>query len=96
MQLQLSQVIKNQMFEGYVLVKASEQRTSSNGSKFLDMTLGDVSGEFNAKMWDGTVQPPAAGTAQGGITGAAVTRLAGGEPAAVRAARERVTEATSV
>ncbi len=62
MQLQLSQVIKNQMFEGYVLVKASEQRTSSNGSKFLDMTLGDVSGEFNAKMWDGTVQPPAAGT----------------------------------
>ena len=62
MQLQLSQVIKNQMFEGYVLVKASEQRTSSNGSKFLDMTLGDVSGEFNAKMWDGAVQPPAAGT----------------------------------
>ena len=62
MQLQLSQVIKNQMFEGYVLVKASEQRTSSNGSKFLDMTLGDVSGEFNAKMWDGTVSPPAAGT----------------------------------
>ena len=62
MQLQLSQVIKNQMFEGYVLVKASEQRTSSNGSKFLDMTLGDVSGEFNAKMWDGTVAPPAAGT----------------------------------
>lgn len=62
MQLQLSQVIKNQMFEGYVLVKASEQRTSSTGSKFLDMTLGDVSGEFNAKMWDGTVQPPAAGT----------------------------------
>ncbi len=50
MQLQLSQVIKNQMFEGYVLVKASEQRTSSNGCKFLDMTLGDVSGEFNAKM----------------------------------------------
>ena len=62
MQLQLAQVIKNQMFEGYVLVKASEQRTSSNGSKFLDMTLGDVSGEFNAKMWDGTVQPPAVGT----------------------------------
>ena len=62
MQLQLSQVIKNQMFEGYVLVKASEQRTSSTGSKFLDMTLGDVSGEFNAKMWDGTVSPPAAGT----------------------------------
>lgn len=62
MQLQLAQVIKNQMFEGYVLVRTSERRTSSNGSKFLDMTLGDVSGEFNAKMWDGTVQAPAPGT----------------------------------
>lgn len=41
-------------------------------------------------------QAPAAGMAQGSITGTAVTRLAGSEPAAVRAARERVTEATSV
>ncbi len=62
MQLQLAQVIKNQIFEGFVLVRTSEQRTSSNGSKFLDMTLGDVSGECNAKMWDGTVLPPAPGS----------------------------------
>ena len=62
MQIQLSRLIKNQMFEGFLLVKNSEQRTSSNGSKFLDMTLSDVSGEFNAKMWDGAVQPPKAGT----------------------------------
>ena len=62
MQLQLAKVLKNQVFEGYVLVRASEQRTSSNGSKFLDMTLGDVSGEFNAKMWDGTVAAPRPGS----------------------------------
>ena len=61
-QLQLARVLKNQMFEGYVLVRAAEQRTSSNGGKFLDMTLCDLSGEFNAKMWDGTAQPPKAGS----------------------------------
>lgn len=62
MQNQLAHLIKNQMFEGFLLVKNSEQRTSSNGSKFLDMTLADVSGEFNAKMWDGSVQPPKVGS----------------------------------
>jgi len=62
MQIQLARLIKNQMFEGFLLVKNSEQRTSSNGSKFLDMTLADVSGEFNAKMWDGATQPPKPGT----------------------------------
>ena len=61
-QLQLAKVLKNQIFEGFVLVRASEQRTSSNGGKFLDMTVCDLSGDFNAKMWDGTVQPPAPGT----------------------------------
>lgn len=61
MQIQLAHLIKNQMFEGFLLVKNSEQRTSSNGSKFLDMTLADVSGEFNGKMWDGTVAPPKVG-----------------------------------
>ncbi len=62
MQNQLARLIKNQMFEGFLLVKNAEQRTSSNGSKFLDMTLSDVSGEFNAKMWDGNTQPPKAGS----------------------------------
>ncbi len=62
MQIQLAKLIKNQMFEGFLLVKTSEQRTSSNGSKFLDMTLSDVSGEYNGKMWDGTVAPPRPGS----------------------------------
>jgi len=61
-QLQLAKVIKNQIFEGFVLVRAAEQRTSSNGGKFLDMTVCDLSGDFNAKVWDGTAQPPRPGT----------------------------------
>lgn len=57
----LGGMIKGQMFEGFLLVKSAEQRTSSNGSKYLDMTLGDVSGEVNAKMWDGTAAAPGVG-----------------------------------
>ena len=57
----LGGMIKGQMFEGFLLVKAAEQRTSSNGSKYLDMTLGDFSGEVNAKMWDGTAAAPGVG-----------------------------------
>lgn len=61
MQTQLIRLLKNQMFEGYLLVKSGEQRTSSNGSKFLDMTLADLSGEVNAKMWDGNTPAPRCG-----------------------------------
>lgn len=57
-QPQLAQMIKGQMIEGYLLVRASEQRTSSNGSKYLDMTLGDRFSEVNAKMWDGQTPAP--------------------------------------
>jgi len=52
---------KDLKFEGFLLVRASDQRASSNGSKYLDMTLCDRTGDINAKMWDGTVTPPAVG-----------------------------------
>ena len=52
---------KDLKFEGFLLVHTSEQRASSNGSKYLDMTLCDRTGEMNAKMWDGTVTPPKVG-----------------------------------
>ena len=57
-QPQLSAMIKGQMIEGYLLVRAAEQRTSSNGSKYLDLTLSDRVSEVNAKMWDGQTPPP--------------------------------------
>ena len=58
-QPQLGNMIKGQVFDGYLLVRQAQQRTSSNGSKYLDMTLCDISGEVNAKMWDGNTLPPA-------------------------------------
>ena len=54
----LTEMIKGQMVDGFLLTRAATQRTSSNGSKFLDMTLCDISGEVNAKMWDGYTPAP--------------------------------------
>ena len=53
---------KNLKFEGFLLVRSAEQRASANGSKYLDMTLCDRTGDINAKMWDGTVHPPKNGS----------------------------------
>ncbi len=61
-QQKLSLIIKGQIFEGFLLVKSAEQRTSTNGGKYLDLTLSDQSGDVNAKMWDGTVAAPKAFT----------------------------------
>ena len=58
-QPQLAFMMKGQMFDGYLLVKAASQRTSSNGSKYLDLTLCDITGEVNAKMWDSMTLPTA-------------------------------------
>ena len=49
-------------FEGFLLVRNAEQRTSANGGKYLDMTLCDTTGDMNCKMWDGTVPPPKQGS----------------------------------
>ena len=59
-QAQLGSMIKGQVFDGYLLVRQAQQRTSANGNKYLDLTLCDISGEVNAKMWDGQTPPPAA------------------------------------
>jgi len=59
-QPRLAEMIKGQMFDGFLLTRTATQRTSSNGSKFLDMTLCDISGEVNAKMWDSTPAPAVA------------------------------------
>jgi len=53
---------KDTRFEGFVLVRMSEQRTGSNGGKYLDMTLADRTGEMNGKLWDGNVLPPPTGS----------------------------------
>ena len=60
-QPKLAEMIKGQMFDGFLLVRAAAQRTSSNGGKYLDMTLCDISGDVNAKMWDSLTPAPEVG-----------------------------------
>ena len=57
-QPRLTEMIKGQVFDGFLLTRSAAQKTSSNGGKYLDMTLCDISGEVNAKMWDGLTPPP--------------------------------------
>jgi len=53
---------KGLTFEGYLLVRMSQKRTSNNGSNYLDMTLADNSADINAKVWDPLATPPDAGS----------------------------------
>lgn len=61
-QKQVAELTKDMRFEGFLLVRTSEQRTGSNGGKYLDLNLSDKSGEINAKLWDAAVAPPPAGS----------------------------------
>ncbi len=58
----LSDIRRDDKYEGFLIVRSAEQRAAASGKNYLDMTLADRSGSINAKMWDGTVQPPAAGS----------------------------------
>ncbi len=37
--------------EGFCLIKSVQEKTSSKGDCYLDITLGDATGEINAKLW---------------------------------------------
>lgn len=58
----VSDFTKDTRFEGPLLVRSAEQRAASNGSRYLDMMLGDRTGDVNAKLWDGAYAPPAVGS----------------------------------
>lgn len=60
--MNVSGLKKDTRFDGFLLVRSAEQRAASNGSRYLDMTLGDRSGDINAKLWDGAYAPPASGS----------------------------------
>lgn len=38
--------------ESFYIIKAASVRVSSNNKKYLDLTLGDKTGEISAKLWD--------------------------------------------
>lgn len=58
----VAELVKDIRYDGFLLVRSAEQRAASNGSRYLDMTLGDRSGEINAKLWDGAYAPPPTGS----------------------------------
>ena len=61
-QLTVSAMVKDTRFEGFLLVRSADQRTSSNGGRYLDMMLSDKTGDVNAKVWDPNAQPPESGS----------------------------------
>ena len=56
----LRQKQKDEAVDGVLLIKDAEVRVSSTGSRYLDATVTDATGEMNAKCWDwGDQNPPA-------------------------------------
>jgi len=58
----VSQLVKDQRFEGFLIVKASEKRVNKNGDPYLDITLADATRDINAKVWNSDEDAPAPGT----------------------------------
>lgn len=42
----------NDKVENYFIIKSAECRTATNSKKYLDFTIGDSTGEINAKYWN--------------------------------------------
>lgn len=61
-QTRVADFVKGLPFEGFLLVRMSQQRKSNNGANYLDMTLADNSGDINAKVWDPLAAPPEQGS----------------------------------
>ncbi len=47
-----NQLEKDQDVTEFFMVKSIDLRTGSNGKTYLDLTLGDKTGDINAKKWD--------------------------------------------
>ena len=61
-QPKVCELVKDQRFEGFLLVRSADQRTGSKGAKYLDLNLADRTGEVNAKVWDGNLPAPTPGS----------------------------------
>lgn len=42
----------NDKVDGFFIIKSAECRTATNSKKYLDFTIGDKTGEINAKYWN--------------------------------------------
>ena len=62
-QQKVCQLGRDDRFDGFLLVRGAEKKTDRNGRDYVDMNLGDRTGEINAKIWnwDGTQSLPEGG-----------------------------------
>ncbi len=61
-QTKVCQFVKDQRFEGFLIVKSAEKRINKNGDPYLDITFADASQDINAKVWNSDETPPPPGT----------------------------------
>lgn len=61
-QTKVNQFLKDDRFEGFLLVKAAEKRLNKNNEPYLDITLSDNTGDINAKVWNCDDTPPPPGS----------------------------------
>lgn len=61
--IRVCQLTKDAQFEGFLLVRGADKKTDKNGRDYVDLNLGDTSGEINAKIWnwDGLRELPETG-----------------------------------
>lgn len=62
LQTKLNQLVKDQRFEGFLLVKTAEKRVNKNGDPYLDINLADNSQDINAKQWNTNEEAPTPGS----------------------------------
>ena len=60
-EITVSKLTPGMKMEGFLLVRSAEQRLGKGGN-YLDLILVDRTGEIGAKVWDGTIAPPPAGS----------------------------------
>ena len=48
----IAQFIEGDKIQNFFIIKSMEIRTNKNNKKYIDLTLGDHTGEINAKIWD--------------------------------------------
>ncbi|HPY43063.1 MAG TPA: HD domain-containing protein [Clostridia bacterium] len=61
-QTKLDRLIKDERFEGFLIVRSASKRTNKNGDPYLDINLADNTMEINAKVWNSDEAAPDAGT----------------------------------
>lgn len=61
-QIGVSELLKDDRFEGFLLVRNANSRVGSTGNPYLDMMLIDKTGSINAKVWNTSQAAPEAGS----------------------------------